>query len=238
MSVDQARWGVSLRPLLIRDHERLDALFVKLLEEFREGDPKKVRAMWTRFETGLSAHLQAEERHLLPLFAGVEPAEAAGLLAEHATFRKRLDELGVGVDLHVVSLAIALEFVESLRAHARRENRLFYRWAERVEESIQKAVARGLGVTSVGALEGSGASLTTDTAARPGRGPDELRARSCRHYQPARTRLEFSLCAAFDSLICPADCDVCPLFASRVASPSFSGRPAPAAAATAPAPRR
>lgn len=201
-----------MRPLLIRDHERLDALFVKLLEEFREGDPKKVRAMWTRFETGLSAHLQAEERHLLPLFAGVEPAEAAGLLAEHATFRKRLDELGVGVDLHVVSLAIALEFVESLRAHARRENRLFYRWAERrVEESIQKATARELGVTS---------------------------ARSCRHYQPARTRLEFSLCAAFDSLICPADCDVCPLFASRVASPSFSGRPAPAAAATAPAPRR
>jgi hemerythrin-like domain-containing protein len=228
MSGDQVRWVGSLRPLLIRDHERLDALFVKLLEEFRHGDRNTIRAMWTRFEAGLSRHLDAEERHLLPLFARVEPAEAAWLLAEHASFRKKLDELGVGVDLHVVSLAIALEFVESLRAHAHREDRLFYRWAERqAAETIQKAVARGLGVTSASPTHHS----------EPHREPDSLRARSCRHYRPARTRLEFSLCAAFDSLICPADCAGCPLFASRVSPPSFSGRPAPPAAATAATPR-
>lgn len=133
----------SLRPLLIRDHERLDALFVELLDQFIEGDPNDVRAMWALFEAGLSAHLDAEERYLLPLFTRAAPVEAAALLEEHAVFRRTLDELGVGVDLHVVSLDVAQEFVEALRTHARRENELFYRWAERrIEASGQEAVAR------------------------------------------------------------------------------------------------
>ncbi len=143
----EERQAESVRPLLVRDHERLDALFVKLLGAFREGDPDDVRAMWTRFEAGLAAHLHAEERYLLPLFARVEPDEAAALLAEHAVFRTVLDDLGVGVDLHAVSLETARCFVEALRAHARREDQLFYRWAEgRVDESGQEAVARELGV--------------------------------------------------------------------------------------------
>ena len=143
---------MSLRPLLVRDHERLDALFVQLLEAFREGDWDEVRAMWTRFDAGLSAHLGAEERYLLPLFAREEPGEAARLVVEHAAFRRALAELGVGVDLHAVSLEVASSFVESLRAHARREDRLFYRWAERrVLASHRESVARALGVPFVGA---------------------------------------------------------------------------------------
>jgi hypothetical protein len=87
----------SLRRLLIRDHERLDKLFVELLDQFIEGDPNDVRAMWARFDAGLSAHLDAEERHLLPLFARAAPGEAVALRQEHAVFRRALDELGVGV---------------------------------------------------------------------------------------------------------------------------------------------
>jgi hemerythrin-like domain-containing protein len=139
-----------LRALLSGDHERLDALFVELLDEFREGDPNDVRAMWARFETGLTAHLDAEERYLLPLFARLEPEEAAGLLAEHAVLRRTLDELGVGVDLHAVSLNVARKFVETLRAHAHHEDqvcawrKLLYQWAERqqVEEWGQEREAR------------------------------------------------------------------------------------------------
>jgi hemerythrin-like domain-containing protein len=135
-----------LRILLVRDHERLERLFVKLLDAFREGDPADLRAMWSRFETGLSAHLAAEERYLMPLFARVEPGEAAALLAEHGGFRRKLNDLGVGVDLHAVKLDVAQEFVEALRAHAHREDRLLYRWAEReLEQSGQEAVERELG---------------------------------------------------------------------------------------------
>jgi hypothetical protein len=125
-----ARSG-SLRPLLVRDHERLELLFVAVLDQFRGGDWDELRAMWTRFEAGLTAHLEVEERYLLPLFVGVDPAEAAALLAEHGAFRKALDELGVGVALHSVSLAVAQGFVDALRAHAHRENQLFYRWVDR-----------------------------------------------------------------------------------------------------------
>lgn len=68
------------------------------------------------------------------------------MLAEHAAFRKTLDELGVGVDLHAVKLDVAQEFVNALRAHARREDQLLYRWAEReVGEPDQRAMARELG---------------------------------------------------------------------------------------------
>lgn len=146
MLADERHTG-SVRPLLVRDHERLDALFVALLETFLERDPNDVRAMWTRFDLSLSAHFDAEERYLLPLFGRVDPDEAAGLLAQHAVFRRSLDELGVGVDLHAVSLNVARGFIEGLRAHAHREEKLFYRWADRlVDDSGQEAVAHALGV--------------------------------------------------------------------------------------------
>ncbi len=147
MARDPAARSESLRALLVRDHQRLEALFVQLLDAFREGDQDELRWMWSRFDAGLSAHLVVEERYLLPLFERVEPDEAAALLAEHAGFRKTLNDLGVGVDLHVVKLDVAQGFVEALRAHARREDQLLYPWAERaLGDSSQEAVARELGL--------------------------------------------------------------------------------------------
>ncbi|HTP25238.1 MAG TPA: hemerythrin domain-containing protein [Anaeromyxobacteraceae bacterium] len=135
-----------LRAILVRDHARLDALFVQLLDQFRETDPDELRNMWTRFEAGLLAHFVAEERYLLPPFARAEPQEASALVAEHAGFRKTLDALGVGVDLHAVSPDVADDFIEALRAHALREDRLFYKWVEReIQESDRAAVGRDIG---------------------------------------------------------------------------------------------
>jgi hemerythrin-like domain-containing protein len=146
MAEDPARRARGLRALLTRDHERLEALFVQLLDECREGDWDELRKMWSRFDTDLLAHLAVEERYLLPLFERVEPIEAGALLAEHVVFRRTLDELGVGVDLHAVRLDVAQGFIEALRAHAKREDQLFYRWAEReVGELGQEAVVRDLG---------------------------------------------------------------------------------------------
>jgi len=145
MAGDSARRVGGLRTLLVRDHERLEALFAQLLDGFREGDRDELRELWTRFDAGLLAHLAAEERYLMPLFERVQPGEAAALLAEHATFRRTLEELGVGVDLHTVKLNVAQAFVDLLRAHAQREDRLLYRWAEReVGEPGQEAMAREL----------------------------------------------------------------------------------------------
>ena len=136
----------SLRAFLTRDHQRLEVLFGHLLEEFGEGHRDGVREMWTRFDTGLSSHIKAEERYLLPEFEKVQPAEAAALRADHAFFRKTLAELGLGVDLDMVSLDVAEEFVKALRAHARKEDDLLYRWAQaEIGEAGQIRIERELG---------------------------------------------------------------------------------------------
>jgi hypothetical protein len=128
---DQAEWAGSLRPLLVRDHLRLEALLTRLLDRFREASPVGLRAIiWARFETILSAHIGAEERYLLPLFARVDSDEAAELLTENAAFRKALTDLGEGMGTNAKSLNVAPEFVGALRAHAQRENQLFCRWNE------------------------------------------------------------------------------------------------------------
>jgi hemerythrin-like domain-containing protein len=149
MARDLAQRARSLRDFLLGDHLRLEALLGELIDEFREGHPDEVREMWARFDSGLSMHLSAEERYLLPLYTAAEPREAEALLAEHDTFRKGLDELGVGVDLQMVNLDVAQAFIDAVRAHARREDELLYRWAEReVGGSRQDAVARELGGSS------------------------------------------------------------------------------------------
>ena len=136
----------SLRTFLTRDHQRLDILFGHLLEEFGEGHREGVREMWTRFDAGLSSHIKAEEKYLLPEFERVEPAEAAALRADHAHFRKTLAELGLGVDLDMVSLDVAEEFVKALRAHGRKEDELLYQWAQReISEEGQARIERELG---------------------------------------------------------------------------------------------
>ncbi|HTT72147.1 MAG TPA: hemerythrin domain-containing protein [Anaeromyxobacteraceae bacterium] len=135
----------SLSALLGRDHERLRVLFAQLLDEFREGDREELRTTWTAFESGLLAHLAAEERHLFPLFRKVDPEESSALLREHGEFRRTLDELGVGVDLHSVKLDVAQAFVDALTAHGRREDQRLYQWAEEgVLPAGREAVVRAL----------------------------------------------------------------------------------------------
>jgi hemerythrin-like domain-containing protein len=135
----------SLANLLGRDHERLRALFARLIDEFREGDRDELRRTFSEFEAGLLAHFAAEERHLLPLFERSAPIDAAALRNEHDFFRRTLDELGVGVDLHSVKLDVAQGFVDALSEHARREDSKLYLWAERgLDSAGREALARDL----------------------------------------------------------------------------------------------
>ena len=117
--------------LLRRDHARLDALFTELLDQFAEGNQRQMRAAWTDLDAGLTSHLDLEDRRILPLLAKVDPGEARALGAEHVRIRRLLAELGVGLDLHLVQLDRVREFIDLLRAHARREDQLLYRWADR-----------------------------------------------------------------------------------------------------------
>jgi len=121
--------ATDLYTFMVRSHQHLDELYAQLLSAM-ESDAPDVQALWTRFDHELLAHMEAEERYVLPRFAHVDENEAMALLREHGMIRGQLLEIGVAVDLHAARYTRALELVEQLRAHAGREDHLLYRWAD------------------------------------------------------------------------------------------------------------
>jgi Hemerythrin HHE cation binding domain len=119
-----------LRQLFTRDHERLDRLFRDLLAAFEADARVEVGQLWNQFDADLRAHMQLEEELLLPRFVEKHAAEAAAIFREHDQIREKLLQLGVGVDLHFTRYGQVEELVRALRAHAKREDQLLYRWVE------------------------------------------------------------------------------------------------------------
>ncbi len=149
--------------LLRSDHSCLEALFGELLEDFADGHQGEIRSTWTEFERRLLAHFENEELFILPLFERVNPEEAAAVRAEHAWIRQLLSELGVGVDLHLVRLELARDFIGFLRAHAKREEVLMYSWAAlTLDATARAAVAQGLHPSAPNQGEASPPAAGTD----------------------------------------------------------------------------
>lgn len=119
-----------LRRLFTRDHEQLDRLFRDLLAAFEADARLEAAQLWYVFEADLRAHMQLEEELLLPRFAEKHASEALALFREHDEIREKLLQLGVGVDLHATRYSQVEELVRMLRAHARREDELLYRWTD------------------------------------------------------------------------------------------------------------
>jgi len=116
---------------LMMDHEELDVLLEQLIAAYETNDREIAENAYEEFEQVLSTHLEAEEQLLFPDFAHSEPEETNRLREEHRRIRSRVEELGVGVDLHATRIGAIRELVQILRAHAARENALLYRWADR-----------------------------------------------------------------------------------------------------------
>jgi beta-phosphoglucomutase-like phosphatase (HAD superfamily) len=128
-----------IRAFLHRDHARLEGL----LDRFQEapggpgspGGPQR----WQDFEAAFLGHMTAEERHLMPPFAAQQPGEAAELRAQHYELRRLLAV--AGADPRPGSPELEA-FVRALRLHARREDLVLYRWADRAERGTVEGVVR------------------------------------------------------------------------------------------------
>lgn len=141
---------LAVRALLAQDHERLDGLFDDLSDALGANAREEARLLWTAFDEGLCEHMELEEKYVLPRLAEEEPVEAAALQREHDQIRARLVEFGVALDLHEIREATVNDFIAELRQHARREDELAYRWAERfLAESEQEQLRRRLDKTDV-----------------------------------------------------------------------------------------
>ena len=121
---------VALKALPRENHVRLDQLFEQLADAVRQTQTRHVARLWPEFEVELLAHLDLEERLVFPHLARLDPAGIESLAWEHAQIRQKLDEISSDLGDHLSQLPSITEFLELLKAHARREDLLMYRWAE------------------------------------------------------------------------------------------------------------
>ena len=122
--------GARVTDPLVREHARLESLLDRAVAALGEGDERERARAWGELESELLAHMDAEERLLLPLFHRVSPRGAAIVGQEHRHIRARLAEVGASIAAGRPDRALARAFAAELRAHARSEERLLYRWAE------------------------------------------------------------------------------------------------------------
>lgn len=105
---------------------------VELTDSVEGADPPALKADWERFERTLRAHLELEEREIVPAVERVDPKAAARVREDHAEIRASLDELGVEVELHTLRKETVDRFLTRLRDHAAREDATLYRIADEV----------------------------------------------------------------------------------------------------------
>jgi len=115
---------------MMRSHDSLRELLVRLLAAMQANATDEVAALWTELDHGLRRHMDAEERVVLPAFARAARDEAMALVRQHAQLRELLFELGIAVDLHCIRYERSHEFINLLLLHAGREEQLLYRWAD------------------------------------------------------------------------------------------------------------
>lgn len=126
MSNDRMPVGAAM----LEEHARLQRLFIELLEAAHAGvDKRTLLETWRDFEHGLSAHLDTEDL-ILPRYRAAHPDEVAEAEAVHRRLRALLFEVGILIDLGMVREPAVLELVELIRAHAEREERGLYAWAD------------------------------------------------------------------------------------------------------------
>jgi hemerythrin len=133
--------STAVRERFVADHGEIESLFASLRAAFQAKDRDEVARLWTELDDRVARHLEAEERLLVPRLFAAHPREAAAIFAEHRHIRARLRDLGCRVDARTMELETASSFVEELRAHARHEDGLLYRWADdHLNSSEQTAV--------------------------------------------------------------------------------------------------
>jgi hypothetical protein len=114
----------------LADHRRLEDSLTRVLIALEAVDPERAAAEWADFDREMTAHLDAEDVHLIPVLMAVRPRDAQSLLHEHRHLRRRVVELGGAARKGLVRSEALRGFVDELCAHARRETTTLYDWAE------------------------------------------------------------------------------------------------------------
>lgn len=121
--------GLTPAAALRADHDELEKRAANILESIEAGGRSEIAEAMTVMRSSILAHLDGEERDLIPRYVLHAPDDAYRIMEEHAAIRKTLDELDVATDLHFLRADVLKELLAKLRAHAARENDGLYRFA-------------------------------------------------------------------------------------------------------------
>lgn len=117
--------------LLLADHHReLEEMCNALLASAYEDCARSLTEQYRVFERAVLEHLEAEDMLLLPGYGLHAPDDAHAIGEEHAAIRRLLFLLGIEVELHLVRLETLRSLIATLHAHAAREDRTLYPWAQ------------------------------------------------------------------------------------------------------------
>ena len=119
-----------IRSNFLADHRRISTLLETLLAALAASDPPSASKAWKAFEAGLVAHLDAEEKLLIPALLVARERDTRVLVQEHRHIRARVTGLGGGLGLGIMSPSTLLDFMDEMRAHAKTEDRLLYQWGD------------------------------------------------------------------------------------------------------------
>jgi hypothetical protein len=112
------------------EHALLAELLRALADAAHRGDTAAMTTLFNQIDKPLRDHLTLEDETILPPFSEADPAQALVLRDQHARIRRRLEDLGIALELHTLRAGMVDDFIELLYAHAVREERAMYAWLE------------------------------------------------------------------------------------------------------------
>lgn len=121
---------MNVRQSLGGDHQAIDARLSDLANAVEGADFPTILEVFQEVDRGLRAHMYAEERYLFQPFEEAHPQEIGELRREHDRFHRKLDELMIQTELHTLRKESIDVLIRELEAHAARENKTLYAWAD------------------------------------------------------------------------------------------------------------
>ena len=113
-----------LGAVLSAEHRRLSAVFADMMCRAESGDFRLCDEVCDSFAADLEKHFGFEEAELFPRLEATGDdarAEVAQLSGEHSSIRRRLFELGVGLQTRTVRHDDVASLITDLKRHAERE---------------------------------------------------------------------------------------------------------------------
>jgi iron-sulfur cluster repair protein YtfE (RIC family) len=121
---------MNVRASLGGDHQAIERKLSQLSDAVEGADFPTILDVFREVDRGLRAHIDGEERYLFPHFEQSHRDVIDELRSEHAYARQALDELMIQTELHTLRKEAIDELLGQLRAHAAKENRTLYAWAD------------------------------------------------------------------------------------------------------------